>query len=93
MTALSTYVLRAIPLLLLREKIESEWVNSFLYYVPWAVLTAMVIPAVFTATSSWISAAVGLLAAIILACTKRSLLTVSLGAAALVWVTELALVT
>ena len=90
-TAGVTYGLRAVPLLLLRGEIKSRWVNSFLYYVPWAVLTAMVIPGVFTATSSPISAAIGLLGAIVLALAKRSLITVSLGAAALVWLAELIL--
>lgn len=90
-TAVATYVLRAVPLLLLRDEIESEWINSFLFYVPWAVLTAMVIPAVFTATSSWISAVLGLTTAIVLALAKRSLFTVSLGAAVVVWISEIPL--
>ena len=46
-TAAVTYMLRALPLLLLRKDIESAWLNSFLYYVPWVVLTAMVIPLCF----------------------------------------------
>lgn len=87
-TAAVTYVLRALPLLLLRKDIESVWLNSFLYYVPWAVLTAMVIPAVFSATTSPISAGIGLAGAIVLALARRSLLVVSLGAAVLVWTAE-----
>lgn len=88
-TAIVTYSLRALPLVALRDEIRSPWLESFFYYVPWAVLTAMVIPAVFTSTSSPISAAIGLAGAIILALARRSLITVSLGAAVLVWCAEL----
>ncbi|MDD7464696.1 MAG: AzlD domain-containing protein [Actinomycetaceae bacterium] len=88
-TAIVTYSLRALPLVALRDEIRSPWLESFFYYVPWAVLTAMVIPAVFTSTSSPISAAIGLMGAIILALARRSLITVSLGAAVLVWCAEL----
>ena len=40
-TALVTYALRTLPLLVLRRDIKSPWVNSFLYYVPWAVLAVL----------------------------------------------------
>ena len=87
-TAAVTYMLRALPLLLLRKDIESAWLNSFLYYVPWVVLTAMVIPSVFSATTSPISAGIGLVGAIVLAIVSLSLILVSLGAASLVWAAE-----
>lgn len=87
-TAVCTYGLRALPLLLWRGEIRSAWVDSFFYYVPWVVLTAMVVPAVFFATSSLLSAVIGCAGAILLALAKRSMITVSLGAAALVWLVE-----
>ena len=86
-----TYLLRATPLVLMRRQIDSAWVRSFLYYVPWAVLTAMTIPAIFFATSSPISAAIGLVVALGLALARRSLLTVVIGAAVAVWCVELLL--
>ena len=87
-TAVCTYGLRAFPLVLWKKEIEAEWVNSFFYYVPWAVLTAMVVPAVFEATSSPLSAAIGIAGAVLLACAKRSMITVSLGAGVIVWLVE-----
>lgn len=84
-----TYVLRATPLVLMRKQIDSAWIRSFLYYVPWAVLTAMTIPAIFFATQSPLSASLGLVVAVSLALARRSLITVALGAAAAVWLVEL----
>lgn len=88
-TALVTYTLRAVPLLLLRREIESRWINSFLYFVPWAVVSAMVIPDIFTSTSSVVSATIGLIVALFLAWRGRSLLVVVLAAAVAVYLTEL----
>ncbi len=79
--ALVTYVIRAIPIIVFHKKIENRWVQSFLYYVPYTVLSAMTFPAVFYSTGSLLSAAVGCTVAIILAFLKRGLLTVALGAA------------
>ena len=87
--ALVTYTLRAVPLLLLRREIESRWINSFLYFVPWAVVSAMVIPDIFTSTSSVVSATIGLVVALFLAWRGRSLLVVVLAAAVAVYLTEL----
>ncbi len=83
-----TYGLRAAPLVLFREPIENAFVTSFLHYVPYAVLTAMTIPAILSATPSSASGAAGLLAAVLLAWRGRSLLTVALGAAGAVWIVE-----
>ena len=87
--ALVTYTLRAVPLLLLRREIESRWINSFLHFVPWAVVSAMVIPDIFTSTSSVVSATIGLIVALFLAWRGRSLLVVVLAAAVAVYLTEL----
>lgn len=87
--ALVTYTLRAVPLLLLRREIESRWINSFLYFVPWAVVSAMVIPDIFTSTSSVVSATIGLIVALFLTWRGRSLLVVVLAAAVAVYLTEL----
>ncbi len=84
-----TYLLRATPLVLMRKQIDSAWIRSFVYYVPWAVLTAMTIPAIFFATQSPLSASLGLVVAVSLALARRSLITVALGAAAAVWLVEL----
>lgn len=53
--AIVTYLIRAIPLVLVKHKIKNKFFNSFLYYIPYTVLAAMTIPAIFTATGSLIS--------------------------------------
>ena len=75
-----TYLLRMIPLTFFRKKISSPFIRSMLYYLPYAVLSAMVIPSVFSSTGSVITAAVGLAIALLLAFLRCSLLTVALGA-------------
>ena len=77
-----TYLIRMLPFTLFRRQIRSRFVRSLLYYLPYAVLSAMTFPAMLYATGSMISAAAGTLAAIVLAYCRRSLLVVSLGASA-----------
>ena len=86
-----TYLVRMIPLVFCRKKIKSRFIRSFLYYVPYTVLSVMTFPAILFATSSMISAAVGTAVALLLAFMRRSLLTVAAGSAASVLITELIL--
>ena len=86
--ALTTYLLRALPLTLFTKQIQNRFVRSFLTYVPYAVLAAMTIPDILFATSDLISAVVGLAVAVILAWFGRSLLTVALCSSAAVFVVE-----
>lgn len=83
-----TYLIRMLPLVIFKKKIQSRFIKSFLFYMPYAVLTAMTIPAIFTATASVWSAAAGLLVAVILAWREKSLLTVAVFACGAVLVTE-----
>lgn len=84
-----TYLIRVIPFVAVKKKIENPFIRSFLYYIPYAVLTAMTIPAIFTATASVISAAIGLIVAVLLAIKGKSLTTVALTACIAVYMTEL----
>lgn len=86
--ALVTYLIRALPLTLIHGEIQNRWVRSFLYYVPYACLSAMTFPAIFFATQSVWSAAAGVLAALVLAFFDRSLITVAAGACLAVLVVE-----
>ena len=86
-----TYLIRMTPLVLFRKKIRSRFFKSVLFYMPYAVLSAMVIPSVLSSTDSVITAAVGLVAAIVLAFFNRSLITVALGASAAAFITGLIL--
>lgn len=87
--AVVTYLVRAVPFVVFKNKIENKFFKSFLAYVPYAVLGAMTFPAVFTSTGSVISAVVGCVVAIFLAFKEKSLLTVALSACGAVLLVEL----
>lgn len=86
--ALTTYLIRAIPLTLLKKPIKSRFVRSFLHYVPTACLTAMTFPAILYATEHILSGAMGLVVGILLALKKKSLLVVAIASCAAVFLTE-----
>ncbi len=75
-----TYLIRMLPFVIFRKKIESKFIKDLLYYVPYAVLGTMTIPAVFYSTGSIISAVAGLVVAVILAFRNKSLITVAVAA-------------
>lgn len=84
-----TYIIRMVPFTMFRKKIKSRFLKSFLYYIPYAVLSAMTIPAIFFATGSVISAAVGAVAAMILAFFGLPLIVVALSASAAAYIAGL----
>ena len=86
-----TYLIRMIPMALVKGKITSTFVRSFIYYVPYAVLSAMTIPAIFYSTASLISAIAGFAVAVIVAYFGKPLLTVALSACGTVLAVELIL--
>lgn len=88
--ALTTYLIRALPLTLFQKQIKSRFIQSFLYYVPYAVLAAMVLPDIFTAAGGLIPSLVGLATALVLAWFGRPLLVVALASSASVFLAELA---
>jgi branched-subunit amino acid transport protein len=75
-----TYLIRMIPLVLVKGKINNRFIRSFLYYVPYACLMAMTFPAVFFSTSSMLAAIAGVGVAIILALKGKGPMTVALAA-------------
>ena len=77
-----TYLIRMLPLALLRKKLRSRFIKSFLFYVPYAVLAVMTVPAIFESTGSVFSAAV------LLAYRGAALLPVALAACGVVFCTE-----
>ena len=86
--ALTTYLIRLLPMTLFRKPIRSRFLRSFLYYVPYACLTAMTVPAIFFTTENWISGAAALAVGIGLAYCGKSLLTVALSCSAAVFLLE-----
>ena len=87
--ALVTYLIRMLPLAAFRKKITSRFLMNFLFYVPYAVLSAMTIPAVFYSSGSIWSAAAGCIVAVVLAFFEKGLLTVAVCACGGVFVTEM----
>lgn len=75
-----TYLIRVIPFTFFRKKIKSRFFKSFLYYIPYAVLSAMTIPAIFYSTGNIATALIGTAAAIILAYLNMPLIVVALAA-------------
>ncbi len=75
-----TYLIRMIPFTLFRKKIKSRFLQSVLYYIPYAVLSAMTFPSIFYSTGNTVTASVGTVIAIILAYFKLPLTVVALAA-------------
>lgn len=87
--AVVTYLIRLLPLTLIRKEIKSTYIKSFLYYVPYVTLAAMTFPAILSATANVWSATVGFIVALILAYRGKSLIQVSLLACISVFIIEL----
>lgn len=86
--ALTTYLIRALPLTIFRKPIRSRFLRSFLYYVPYCCLTAMTFPSILSSTASVISGAAALIVAVLLAYRGKSLMVVALSSSAAVLATE-----
>ena len=86
--AVTTYLIRALPLTLFKKPIRSRFLRSFLHYVPTACLTAMTFPAILSATDHMLSGAAGLLVGVLLAFKNKSLIVVAVASAATVFVVE-----
>ena len=86
--ALTTYLIRVLPMTLMRKPIKSRFLRSFLYYVPYACLTAMTFPAILTSTASLISGAGALAVAVLLALFGKSLMVVALASSGTVLLLE-----
>ena len=77
-----TYLIRMVPFTLFRRKITSRFVRSLLYYLPYAVLSAMTIPAIFYSTGNIVTSIIGTVVAVILAYFGLPLIVVALAASA-----------
>ena len=86
--ALTTYLIRVLPLTIFRKPIRSRFLRSFLHYVPYCCLTAMTFPAILSSTASILSGAAALIVGIVLAYRGKSLIVVSVCCSAAVMLTE-----
>lgn len=84
-----TYLIRLLPLTLIKKEIKNQYIKSFLYYVPYVTLSVMTFPAILSATGSVWSGAAALVTAAVLAYIGKSLFQVSIAACAVVFVLEL----
>ncbi len=84
-----TYLVRMLPLVLVKKKIKNRFVLSFLHYMPYAVLTVMTIPTMFHATGSIWSALAGFAVGVLLAYFEKSLVTVAICSAGTVLAVDL----
>ncbi len=86
------YLIRVLPLTLIRKRIENRFIRSFLYYVPYVTLAVMTFPAIVEATSSPIAGIAALIVGIVTALLGCGLLTVAAACCAAVFLLELVLV-
>ena len=86
--ALTTYLIRVLPLTVFRKPLKSRFVKSFLHYVPYACLTAMTFPGILYDTAYMVSGIGALIVAVVLAFRGKSLLTVALASCAAVFLYE-----
>ena len=83
-----TYLIRVLPLTLIKKEIKNKTVRSFLFYVPYVTLAVMTFPAILTASNSMVAAGIGFVVALILAWRRTSMFVVSLVSCAIVYHTN-----
>ena len=87
--ALVTYLVRVLPLTLIRREIRNKTIRSFLYYVPYVTLAVMTFPAMLYATGSIWSGLFAFLVAVLVAIRGYGLMQVAISACATVFLLEL----
>ncbi|MBE5896098.1 MAG: AzlD domain-containing protein [Lachnospiraceae bacterium] len=84
-----TYLIRMLPLTLIRKEIKNKTIRSFLYYVPYVTLAVMTFPAILSATDTPVSGIAGFLVALLLAYLNQGLFKVAVGSCLVVFLFEL----
>lgn len=87
-----SYLIRVLPLTLIRKPIKSKFIQSFLYYVPYVTLSVMTFPAILQATQTPLSGALALAIGLILSYVGAGLFPVACSCCAIVFIAELFLV-
>ena len=85
----STYLIRVIPFSLMRKRIQNPFIKSFLYYIPYTVLTAMTFPGALYATGHLASALAGLIVAVLISTRCKNLTVVAVGSCLCVLICEI----
>lgn len=89
---LVSYIIRVLPLTLIRKPIKNKFIQSFLFYVPYVTLAVMTFPAIIESTQSQISGIIALVIGIILSWFGAGLFPVACVSCAVVFIAELFLV-
>ncbi|NLY78453.1 MAG: AzlD domain-containing protein [Lysinibacillus sp.] len=87
--AIVTYLIRVLPLTLVRVEIKNIYIKSFLHYVPYVTLAVMIFPAILNSTATFWSALVGFIVAIVFSYFGASIVTVALITCVAVFIVEL----
>ena len=87
-----TYLIRVLPLTLIKKPIKNRFIRSFLHYVPYATLAVMTFPAIVEATQSPLAGALALVVGVALAWMGAGLFPVAVTCCAVVFVAEIFLI-
>lgn len=87
--ALVTYLIRVLPLTIIKKQIKNEFIKSFLYYVPFVTLGVMTFPAIITATKSPVSGIVAFVVGVCLSFFGSNLFKVAVSCCVTVFLMEL----
>lgn len=83
-----SYLIRVLPLTLIRKEIKNRTIRSFLFYVPYVTLAVMTFPAILESTNSVWSGLLALIVGVILAWCGRSLFQVAVFSCLAVFILE-----
>ena len=86
--AATIYLIRMLPMTLIRRDIKNPFIRSFLFYVPYVTLAVMTFPAILSSTASILSGAAALIVGVFLAYRGKSLIVVAVASSAAVLLTE-----
>lgn len=84
-----TFLIRVLPLTLIREQIKNQFLRSFLYYVPYITLAVMTFPAILNATESVLAGALAFVIGIVFAWKEAGLFKVSISCCLVVFIVEM----
>ena len=87
--ALTIFMIRVLPLTLIRKKIKNKILRSFLFYVPYVTLAVMTFPAIIYATESIWSGVAALAVGVVLSYVGVGLFGVAVSSCAVVFIIEL----
>ncbi|MFY9217389.1 MAG: AzlD domain-containing protein [Tepidanaerobacteraceae bacterium] len=89
--ALVTYMIRVLPIILIKGKLKSKFVKSFLYYMPYAVLGAMTFPGILYSTGNILASVIGGAFALFLAYHNQEMIKVAIGGILAAYICQLLL--